>query len=611
SRRGGAAAGERLAEALRGMPGVAAARLLDAAGRELAVAGELPGAVDPLAPFGEDAAGALAAAGIDGVAVGPGAELPGAVAALVPVRLGRDPAEARYLRLDLAAALLGAQQRALTALSLLVLGVGLAVGTVMLLFLRRLLRPYDRMVARARELAGRQGGGGADDGDDIELLVRTFERGMAALARGSAETVRGSGEAAHEGGGPGRGGEPPRERAVESSPEDGADADIAALERTLAGSVESGLLLLDAEGRVLALNPVGAELLGVPSPAAGEPLAGALADAPELAAVLDEAVRGRHRVQRREVTLARPGSAAAPGRAVPLGLTVHPLRRAAEQGGAPAGGPPVRGFLVLFADLTEARRQAEEERLADSLARLGELAAGVAHEMRNGLATLRGYLRLAERSPGEAAELVAEMHHEADHLQRVVEDFLAFARPGSVRLEEVPLGPLVARAAADPSLGGAAVRVEDAGLGGLRVLGDAQLLERAVRNLVHNAVQAQAQSPAEAQGEPAPAEPVVLRLRRDAAEALEIRVEDRGPGVTPELRERLFRPFATGRADGVGLGLALTQRIVALHGAAVRLDDRPGGGTVAVIRVPGDRIVTEGNTTDLSAAPPGTSPFLP
>jgi signal transduction histidine kinase len=87
-----------------------------------------------------------------------------------------------------------------------------------------------------------------------------------------------------------------------------------------------------------------------------------------------------------------------------------------------------------------------------------------------------------------------------------------------------------------------------------------------------------------------------------------VAVADRGPGIPAELRERLFHPFATGRAGGVGLGLALAHRIVTLHGGRIRLDDREGGGTVARLFFSRDTFVTEGNepeSTRSSTSPPG------
>jgi signal transduction histidine kinase len=99
-----------------------------------------------------------------------------------------------------------------------------------------------------------------------------------------------------------------------------------------------------------------------------------------------------------------------------------------------------------------------------------------------------------------------------------------------------------------------------------------------VRNLLHNAVEAANAAPSR--------QPVIVRLRELDGGELELVVADRGPGVSPEVRERLFQPFATGRAEGVGLGLALTHRIVTLHGGRLVLRDRAGGGTEAVLSLP-------------------------
>jgi signal transduction histidine kinase len=168
----------------------------------------------------------------------------------------------------------------------------------------------------------------------------------------------------------------------------------------------------------------------------------------------------------------------------------------------------------------------------------------------------------------------------------VLEDFLAFARPGSARFQDLSLTRLARRAAADPSLAGMEVRVTSDADVCLR--GDAQLLERAVRNLLHNA--AQAEREAGGQG------PIELSIET-GPDGVELAVEDRGPGLPPEMRERLFHPFATGRRGGVGLGLSLAHRIVTLHGGRIRLEDRPGGGTRALLTFPRDTIVTIGSET--------------
>jgi signal transduction histidine kinase len=471
--------------------------------------------------------------------------------------------ESRVVRVDLPAAALAAQLRGVRVLTVVVAATDVAVVALLVVFLRRRLQPIGRLVERARRLSPEEGGEA-----ELAVLVDTFERALAALEAPAAG-----------------------ERASED--------DIAALSRTLARSLASGVLLLDDRGRVAALNRVGADLLGVPPPAPGTPVGEALAAHPELASLLAGAAAGDEGVQRREVAIEQaPAPSGGPGGRMTLGITVHPLRR--DDG-------EVRGHLALFADLTESVRRAEEARLAESLAGLGELAAGVAHELRNSLATLRGYLTLIERSPqspgGEetVADYLGEIRRETDHLQRVLEDFLTFARPGTARLEPVELLEVARRAAGDPVLAGVAVEVTDRRGRPVRVHGDPQLLERAVRNLLHNAAQAVGG---------AGAGPLEVGLER-RPEGLALTVDDRGPGLPEEIRERLFQPFVTARPGGVGLGLALTRRIVTLHGGVLRLDDRPGGGTRATIVFPVDVLVTIGNNPDDSPARPGAGETAP
>lgn len=584
--------------------------VLDAGGRTVARTGDLPegGVLAPLDRTGPAGDG-------DGTpearALGPGPVLGDVVAAFVPLTGqparpgpgGAPGAGTGWVRLDLGAPGLALQLRGLSVLTWLVLGVDAALVVLVVLFLGRLLAPWDTLLERAR----RAGETPPETEDEVAFLVGTFERALEALAR-------------------------PREA--------GEGDDIAVLQRALATSFESGVLLLDHRGDVLTVNPAGAQILelepletepleaepgaAVPGEARqGRPLDQALAPHPALARLLAEAVAGGRGVRRREIETITPS-----GRRLALGLTVHPLRT--REGPAEGAGEP-RGFLVLFADLTEVRQRTEQAHLAESLRQIGELAAGVAHELRNSLATLKGYLTLIERAErseraggggaaGPAgdreavAEYVGELRREADHLQRVLEDFLSFARPGTARLEEVDLRRLLARAAADPVLAGARVRLspppEPPESRALTLSGDPQLLERAFRNLLHNAAEATREAAGAGAGSDSEAGPEVEVSAAATDEGLEVSVADRGAGIPDEVKERLFQPFASGRPGGVGLGLALARRIVVLHGGSLELQDRPGGGTVARVRLPAGEIVTEGNDPAPSEAPrePGPAP---
>jgi signal transduction histidine kinase len=458
-------------------------------------------------------------------AIGPDSDVGPVVVGFAPLNRSEGT---QIVRVDLPATQLDRQRRTAQRLLWVVLPVDVALMGLVLLFLPSLTRPFDALLQQARTLGGEPG-----DEDEVTFLISTVEKAMAALRE-------------------------PEDRA----PED----DIAVLQRTLAPSLESGFLLLDMDGKVLAVNPVGAELLEVDPPPEPTPVGVLLPHHVAFHEALAKAADQATGLPRQEVVIETSlGSRL-------LGLTVHALRR---DDGA------VRGHLVLFVDLTETQRLAEQEQLETSLAQLGELAAGVAHELRNSLATLRGYLTLIERRPQEESinDFLSEIRRESDHLQRVLEDFLTFARPETTRIEAVSLAQVVRRAAADPALEGTVVQIEIEDKAPHTLQGDSQLLERAIRNLLHNAVEAQSGSGTE--------EPIQTRLSKDQRQ-VELVIEDRGPGLPDQVRERLFQPFVTGRPDGVGLGLSLTHRIVTLHGGTVDLEDRPDGGTRVTLSFPLD-----------------------
>lgn len=482
-------------------------------------------------PPGLDVGGLSPGTMAGAVALGPGRVGAPVVVAVAPFAVG---AERRWVRVDVPAATLAAQQRSLALLTPLVLGLSLAAAVVVFLFVRALSRPYETLLARAREA-----GAPVDAPDELAGLVATFDRALAALGS--------------------------------------APAGLDRLRSAFGTELDGGFLLLDREGALLAATPTASELLGIAAPEVGVPVARALAGRPELAALLEEAVRSGRPLPRGAARVERAGHAAT------LGVTAEPLR---GEGGRP------RGWLVVVADLTELERRAAQERLAEGLAQLGELSAGVAHELRNSLATLSGWVSLARRRPQDeaTADCLDEIARETAQLARVVEDFLAFARPGTRRLDALDLAALLARAAQDPRLAEPGVRVAAAGPAPFR--GDAELLERALRNLLVNAAEAERAAGGRA--------PIEAALGARGGE-WEITIADRGGGVPEEVRARLFEPFASGRPGGAGLGLALARRIVVLHGGAVVLEPRDGGGTVARVTLPSGDSDPESNKNEKAA----------
>ncbi|GMU63996.1 MAG: hypothetical protein AMXMBFR36_02700 [Acidobacteriota bacterium] len=530
--RDAAGSGGRVDALVRLAPPGAALALFSADGRLLDAWGHV---ATPTLPSGFDPDDVVHSISIDG----DGGELPRTttLAAIAPVSTAGG--ERRLLRVDLPAPALAAARTNLAWLTPMVLVLSIAAAIVVLLYVRALARPYEALLARAREA-----GAEVDELDELTALVATFDRALQALA------ARGSGV------GSGR-----------TAPA------LGGLQEALGAEQGGGFLLLDREGTLLAATPVAVELLGVPPPPTGVPLARALESRPELVRLLESAVATGEALPRGAIRVERSTGAAT------LGVTAEPLR---GEGGRP------RGWLVVVADLTILERRATQERLADGLAQLGELAAGVAHELRNSLASLSGWLALARREPLPAAalECLEEAGRETTALARVVEDFLAFARPGTRRPERVDLVALADRAAHDPALGNIAVALDLP----LRaeIDGDPGLLDRALRNLIANAARAERDA-----GHHGPLELALTATESPAlGPAWELAVADHGLGLPATVRERLFEPFAAGPHGGAGLGLALARRIAVLHGGEIEIADRPGGGTRALLRLPRGSDVT-------------------
>jgi signal transduction histidine kinase len=344
----------------------------------------------------------------------------------------------------------------------------------------------------------------------------------------------------------------------------------------LLDSLRSGLLAVDAGGVVTALSLEGARILGLeppePAPWLGRDLGDALAEHPRLAALLREALGGQELPSRAELVLDRAAWE------VPrtIGFTLITVRR---------GGGAVAGAAVLFRDLTPIERRGEQDRLRDRLAALGQMVAGLAHEIRNPLATigvLAGLLERALADRPDEQKLVGELLEELRGLTRTVNARLDFVRPSSPCRVPVDLAALVEEAlrlarARTPFAGRVDVAVED---GASPVAADPEQLRSVLVNLVLNAFEAMAEAP----GADEPR--LAIRISSAGGEGVTIAVSDNGPGVPPALRERIFYPFFTTRADGTGVGLAEAQKAVLNHGGSLGVRDGEGGGATFVIHLP-------------------------
>lgn len=235
----------------------------------------------------------------------------------------------------------------------------------------------------------------------------------------------------------------------------------------------------------------------------------------------------------------------------------------------------------------ELARKNAELRRRERLAALGEMAAGVAHEIRNPLSGIRLFASLLSRDlQDRPAQLrtVTKISKCVEVLEEIVSDILHFGRPTMPSPAPVELGPVVREAVelASSRVPGDGVRFEvDAEVDRIELITDAALLGRALTNLLVNAAEATAPTRGKAGGGL-----VVVRTDWNTADRLAIHVEDNGPGIPPELMDRIFNPFFTTKDSGTGLGLAIVHQIAETLGGSVRAANRAGGGAAFTLLVP-------------------------
>jgi signal transduction histidine kinase len=335
----------------------------------------------------------------------------------------------------------------------------------------------------------------------------------------------------------------------------------------IVSGLTAGLVVVGLEGDIRILNPAGRRMLNLPDSAPLEACRESL-DELSLSTVINECLATRKPVVRRSVTLPEPRHGVSH-----VGITVSPLFDESRQ---------VNGAICLFTDLTAVKHLEEQLRLKDSLATVGELTAGIAHEFRNGLATIHGYSKLLDLDglPEGYRPYVTGIRAEAESLAQIVTNFLNFARPAQLTLTSVDLRSICDRAAEDirADIRTSGGELEVVGAFGV-IEGDEVLLRQAFSNLLRNAVEACAAQAV------VPRISVVGEMDRDLKMA-RIAVNDNGAGIPADLREQVFRPFFSSKRDGTGLGLALVQKIIVFHNGRVAIGTAPQGGASVQITLP-------------------------
>jgi two-component system sensor histidine kinase PilS (NtrC family) len=312
-------------------------------------------------------------------------------------------------------------------------------------------------------------------------------------------------------------------------------------------NIPSGILTTDLSGRITLNNDSACAILGkAPEELGGRPLQEILGG---IDGDAERPRRGEPTPPRPEIRFVRPD-----GTEIFLGFSASQMKD-------PDGN--VIGRVVVFQDLTPIKQMEERVRIADRLAGVGEMAAGLAHEIRNPLASIAGssqLLREAADVPEDAATLLEIIERESKRLNVLISDFLSFTGTSLRSLARVRVTSLLREIAEAVRAGEArekGLQVEDLATKELSVEGDAEQLRQVVWNLVRNAVQST---------------PPGGRVLLDAYEQIRqgtryavLTVSDSGVGIEPQDLERIFNPFFTTKEGGTGLGLSISQRIVHHH----------------------------------------------
>ena len=353
-------------------------------------------------------------------------------------------------------------------------------------------------------------------------------------------------------------------------------AHVQALNKNIIDSITSGIVTTDLSGVITFMNRGAEEITGLRLSVLEGAVLGDLLGREKGFLDMVRSNLERERRFRFDTSIVRGDGATRH-----LGFTSTVLK---EQRGEPLG------YIFSFQDLTEIRALEEEVRLKDRMAALGQMAAGIAHEIRNPLAAMSGSVQILKKSlhpEGEEGELLDIVLRESRRLDGIIRDFLLFAKPGRFHPEPADLVPLLSESMRllrnSEELAGRhqietrfeADRVE--------ALVDANMIKQVFWNLAKNALKAMPEGGT-----------LTIRGRVESRSAVVVSFADEGCGMTEAEIQCAFQPFHTKFSEGTGLGLAVVFRIVQEHGGRIRVKSRKGEGTEVILTLPAAQSATFG-----------------
>lgn len=427
--------------------------------------------------------------------------------------------------------------------------IAILLGSLLgiLFLLRWLLRPYRQLVGEAERASVQSQL--LKSQDEAEFVLETFQSVVAQLQEQRQALERLSEQA--------------RER---------ADSAEKFSERIVA-SLPSGLIAFDGSGHSMAINPPGRALLEINGTAIGKSYETLFERYGELAAMVEHCLKNGTLYRRAELEITSLS-----GQTKRLGATVAPIELPPERG--------PHGALCLLTDITEVSELREQVAIKNSLENLGEMSAGLAHEFKNAVAALQGYVQLLQSLElnDKASAAASSLLQEVKNLSSMVTSFLNFARPQPLQVEEVSLRELLEDSGKElePLFRELHVTLTIDAPTNFVVPADERMLRQSLLNILRNA--------AEAIAEDSNQRLVKARLFSEQDEQhgewRVIEVRDTGVGIPAAQLRKLFIPFFTTKPKGHGVGLALTHRVISQHGGTLTASNSPEGGAVFTIKLP-------------------------
>jgi PAS domain S-box-containing protein len=337
--------------------------------------------------------------------------------------------------------------------------------------------------------------------------------------------------------------------------EDRAEA-IEGYNENILQSVQSGVISLDDEMKITKINVAAAKILEI----SGGSVIGHYHDS-VLNRPITDFLRDRKVIERGEISYATPS-----GKRIWLGLTLSPLKN--------TEGATI-GQILIFTDLTHLKAIESQMELRNKLSSLGEISAGIAHELRNPMAVIAGYTRLlSKKADNSLMPTVDAISREIVVMNRIISDFLSFARPVELTVADIDLKAIIEYCvmATAEKRNDVDLRLTIDDLPAIK--GDEVLMRQAFINLLQNSLDAMPQG-----GN------LMIMASVSGDDFLDISVSDTGHGISENIRDKIFLPFFTTKEKGTGLGLAIVHKIVVSHGGTIHADSSDKG-TVFRLRLP-------------------------